>query len=270
MNLRQCIKQIIIIAHKEDISDLYSSLCKFNLPIFIQRKNYNNLELQYPSIARCLLNHADAWIRATEYDGYTLICEADFVPIISFEDVSMEFLPDRDTAWAHLYTSAPRLLKPYDGYLRIQQSTAVCYMINGKIGRLLSGFVSDYRDNHGFESLHPWDAYLQWYAMGQGAELYMPLKSLGEHGGIANSEHKIAGMSHGGTHRADVLAARLQFTPNFKKFGTGISYIDVLKFKILPFLRIITGRWIIKIDEYSWTKIDVLRAHLLAFRRLIF
>jgi hypothetical protein len=270
MKLRHYIKQIVIVAHKEDISDLYSSLIKFNLPLFVQRKIYDNIELGYPSITRCLLNHADAWMRATECDGYTLICEADFVPIIGFEDVSMEWLPIRDTAWAHLYTSSPRLLKPYDGYLRIQQSTAVCYMINDKIGRLLSGFVNDYRVNHGFESLHPWDSDLQWYAMGQGAELYMPLKSLGEHGGIANPEHKLAGMRHDGAHRADVLAARLQFTPNFKKISTGFFNINELNIKILPFLRILTGRWIKKIDEYNWSAIDVLRANLLAFKRLIF
>lgn len=268
--LKDIVTNIIVVAHKENVDELVGALAGFALPIDVQRKAYSEIELGYPAITRCLLNHADAWEKASRTDGYTLICEADFVPIREIERQPTDWLPDEDVAWAHLYTSSPRLIEPVrNGIFRVQLATTVCYMINPIVAGHLLGFVQHYRDEYGLDSLFAWDTFLQWYVMGKGGRLYMPPRSLGQHGGIANTEHTQNGMKHNGMHRADSLAGSLAFTPQYVRADPRGAWKQTLYFRLAGFGKVLLGMWIIRNPETRWTPADLVHSTLRGITRLI-
>ena len=83
--LRKLIKRTIILAYREDTSQLENTLRAAGLDPVIQRRTYTPTEQTYSRTIRCLLNHTDAWrAAAAATDGYTLILEADFVPCRDF------------------------------------------------------------------------------------------------------------------------------------------------------------------------------------------
>lgn len=268
-SLGSIVKNIVVVAHTENIDNLLAALAPFDVPIRVQRKNYDEIQLGYPAIARCLLNHQDAWTFAESQPGYTLICEADFVPVENLHRASADWLPTAKGAWAHLYVSSPRLIEPYDGFYRIHQATAVAYILDADVAGRLRGFVDNYERHHGFTSLAPWDAFLQWYAMGEGARLYMPPKSLGEHGGIANLEHGLNGMRHGGTHRADSLHGKLAFKPAYSAARPIGAYRERLYFRIAGIFKVLFNRWIVELDETKWSRSQKFAATIQGFRRFM-
>jgi hypothetical protein len=84
--------------------------------------------------------------RAATHDGYTLICEADFVPCLRMGSLPV-FWPLRDLlAWGYLYQGSPRLLaliRTEDGcFLRGHCAPLVCYVINAPVARLFLEFFS--------------------------------------------------------------------------------------------------------------------------------
>jgi hypothetical protein len=250
------VSQIIIVAHREDVTSLEGALMAFHVPVVVQRRRYNAEESLYPGITKCLLNHRDAWMAAKRSEKYTLVCEADFVPVRDIHLSPADWLPEDELAWAHLYTSSPRLLEPFNGYFRVHQATAVAYLLNANVARCLDGFTSSYAEEHGLNSLAPWDAYLQWYAMGQGARMFMPPKSLGEHGGIANREHQLNGMRHKGTHRADSLAGKLAFEPLCARSHPIAYRFQRLYFRLAALGKVIFDRWIVEFDEGHWSRAE--------------
>lgn len=266
--LDSIVSQIIVVAHKEDTSCLERSLKALSAPIKVQRLDYTEEELDLPAIYRCLLNHEVAWEEAAKQGRYTLICEADFIPIKDFSETNMQWLPDAQESWAHLYTCSPRIIRPFDGYFRVQQATMVCYIINSYTAAAFRGFTDHYRSIYGAKSMATWDAMLQWYAMGKGAEMYIPPKSLGEHGGWPNPEHSKAGMNHFGMHRADALAGPLEFIPPEFQRKLWLYKLQRAYFWTLAIGRIFIGKWIEPVKEYKWSLSQKIKANYLGLIRL--
>ena len=90
--------------------------------------------------------------------------------------------------------------------------------------------------------------------MGEGAEAYIPFRHYGEHGGLANPEHRQLGrLSREGTHRADILAKRLRFMPDYAEGSYVKFFNERCKNRILGWARLLSGRWIAKTDAYTFS-----------------
>src|SRR5262249_51612297 len=184
----------------------------------VVRASYSDLELHYSTNTRCLLSHAAAWSQATAHDGYTLICEADFVPCREFGSLPV-FWPTREPlSWGYLYYASPRLLAltgAHNDLLRAHATSTVCYVINAPVARVFCEFFEYEMSRLDPKSYFTFDAHLQWWTMGQGATAFIPWRQYGEHGGFINPEHQLNSIQRSGWHRADRLIAGLHFLPAY-------------------------------------------------------
>jgi hypothetical protein len=115
----------------------------------------------------------------------------------------------------------------------------------------------------------PFDSHLQWFAMGQGAEAYIPFKHYGEHGGVANPEHTQLGRTpRAGIHRADNLAKRLRFMPDYARNSYVKFCIERCKSRAFGFARLFCGRWIMETAKYPMSLTDKMRMYIIGARRL--
>ena len=85
--LKEAISRSLIVCYREDVAELEQLLATSGLMPQVLRGSYTAAELKYPAAKRTLLNHCRAWQIASEAAGYTLICEADFVPCRGFGDL---------------------------------------------------------------------------------------------------------------------------------------------------------------------------------------
>ena len=113
------------------------------------------------------------------------------------------------------------------------------------------------------------DAHLQWFAMGQGAQAYIPMKHYGEHGGFPNPEHMARGkIARAGVHRADNLKAPLHFLPAYAR-NSRINFALVrVGARARGWARLFSGRWIVKTDVYKIPLSTRLRMYLIGIWRL--
>src|SRR5262249_53207319 len=90
------------------------------------------------------------------------------------------------------------------------------------------------------------EAHMQWWAMGKGAEAYIPAQHYGEHGGLPNREHATYGsLPRGGDHRADNLAGPLAFLPGYAN-GSRLRYrMERSKPRLRGGWRLLAGGWIV-------------------------
>jgi hypothetical protein len=217
------------------------------------------------------MNHQRAWQIAAKTPGYTLICEADFVPCDRLGDLPVFWPTERPMAWGYLYQGSPRLLALIgpQRYLRGHCAPLVAYVVNRPVAECMLRFFDIEMRQFGTETYFTFDAHLQWWVMGQGAEAYMPLRHYGEHGGFPNREH---GESHyvrrAGRHRADNLEAPLAFLPPYAR-GSWINYWKERALaRALGWGRLLTGRWIEDTNVYSRTLSSTARMYWIGFRRL--
>jgi len=250
--LDQLIRRSYILAYKEGVAPLFSALAAENLNPEIQRASYSEEELAMPRQIRTFLNHYSAWKRAADEDGYTLICESDFVPCVGM-GAFPSFWPLADPlAFGYLYVGSPRLLALVGDrrYLRAHSSPLVGYVVNAAVARILCDFFRDEIDRYGTQTYFTFDAHLQWFAMGRGASAFIPMKNYGEHGGFPNPEHAAHGEPRAGEHHADNLAGRLHFLPQYSK-GSRLRYLAVRAHsRLLGFGRLLVNRWLAGTSEY--------------------
>jgi hypothetical protein len=227
--LRDVITQTIILAHKEDTTQLEQALRKEAFAPQVLRPTYTKQELAYSRTIRCLLNHNSAWTLAREAAGFTLVMEADFVPCVGFGALPLPFEPSAcgGTAWAFLYAGGPRFFHTRsDGSLPGHSACPVAYVISPCVGGWLTDYTrEEFIRNPDLTQYSLWDTQFQWHLMGKGATCFMPWRQYGEHGGLSNPEHQSAGIGVakrirwlgrfglGRNHHADVLYAPLQFLP---------------------------------------------------------
>ena len=268
------VNRSIIICHNERVDELYQTLAKEKLNPFVQRAKYNTIEeMKYSNQFKCFSGHRDAWKKTVDTQDYTLICEADFVPCSGLGRLPVFWPIEKSLAWGYLYQGSPRLLRISDaGHLRGHASPLVGYVINSDVAKIFLRFFDYQMAQYSPKDYFTFDAHLQWWAMGQGAEAYIPLRHYGEHGGNPQPEHRIFGVRlvgerRGGVHRADNLQGPLAFLPQYAN-GKRISFISQRTIaRGYGWARLLCGRWIS--DVYSRSRWDTMKMHAIGLRRLL-
>jgi hypothetical protein len=210
---------------------------------------------------------------ASENWGYTMICEADFVPCAQLGSLPVFWPIEKPLAWGYLYQGSPRLLSVVgkERFLRGHCAPTVAYVINSQVAKILLRFFDHEMNQYNPHSYFTWEAHLQWWVMGQGGEAYIPLKHYGEHGGAPNSEHmKFGREARGGRHRADNLASPLAFRPGYARNSWLDFVIERAGARALGWARLLTGRWIIDTNVYSRDWLDTINMQMIGVRRLLF
>lgn len=269
--LNELIRQSYILAYTEDVAPLFNALAEEKLNPEVLRTSYSEAELALPRAIRTFLSHRAAWQRATEQQGYTLICEADYVPCRGVGTLP-SFWPLSDPmGWGYLYAGSPRLLALVgeSKYLRAHCSPLVAYVVNAAIARILLNFFQAEIDRHGTQAYFPFDAHLQWFVMGERGHAFIPMRNYGEHGGFPNPEHAIFGASRAGEHRADNLAAPLHFLPLYSR-GSFLRYLAVrANGRLLGIGRLLANRWVFDTNAYHNGLLAKLEMHIVGVKRLL-
>jgi hypothetical protein len=250
--LAEVVTKTIVLAYRESTDRLTTALRAEGFEPEVQRANYSEEQLRYHSNFRCFMNHRDAWNVASSHNGWTMIMESDFVPCVGCGDFRFP-VPNPENLgrkWAFLYTSSPRVFwEEDDRYYRGHHVCPVCYVVTPKVAELLLLCYDVITTKFGVGNYYPFDAYLNWTAIGRGAEAYLPLQSFGEHGGIPNPEHRREGVvARNGLHRADVLAAPLHFLPEYAGGSKLVFYRQRFQSRLRSVVRLVTGRWIQHVD----------------------
>jgi hypothetical protein len=132
--------------------------------------------MKYSAASRCFLGHRRAWEEAIKIDGYSLICEADFVPCKRLGNLPVFWPVDRPLAWGYLYQGSPRLLAICEGrFLRAHVTPTVAYVINRMVAEILLEFYEEELTHYSLKEYFTFEAHLQWWSMGRGAEAYIPI-----------------------------------------------------------------------------------------------
>ena len=108
--LREVISKAIIIAYREDVTKLVSSLTTEGFKVDVLRAEYTSEEMSYSKNSKTFVSHRKAWEKAAKTPDYTLICEADFVPCRGIADFDVFWPLENKYAWGYLYQGSPRLL----------------------------------------------------------------------------------------------------------------------------------------------------------------
>jgi hypothetical protein len=252
LSLKSVIGRSYILAYRENVAPLAHALEVEQLHPTVLSAKYSEEEKTFARAIRTFMAHYSAWKCAREHEDYSLICEADFVPCIGL-GAMQTFWPLNDPrAWGYLYQGSPRLLTLVGArpFLRAHCAPLVAYVVNAGVARALCDFFDDEMSRRDPTKYYPFDAHLQWEAMGRDCRAYMPMKHYGEHGGLPNPEHAAYGIPRAGQHRADNLASSLHFTPQYS-FNSRLRYMAVRTHgRSLGLLRLVTSRWIAKTDAY--------------------
>jgi hypothetical protein len=271
-SLREVIDKVIVVAYREDVTDLVSSFEFEGFKVEVSRPDYSAEEMIYTKNSRTFLNHRNAWKRALDSRSYTLICEADFVPCRGIGDFEVFWPIEKACAWGYLYQGSPRLLALVGDrpFLRGHTAPLVSYVVNRNVASLMLKFFEIEKKTYDFRSYFAFDAHLQWCVMGLGAEAYIPMHHYGEHGGLPNPEHgRLGALPRDGYHHADNLMNSLHFLPQYAN-GNYLSYLRVrLGARLFGFGRLCMGRWISPTNVYVLSSLDVIKMHLIGLRRLI-
>jgi hypothetical protein len=270
--LGEVVAQSYVLAYRENVDSLVAALEteKFNPTVL--RATYSEEEQTYSRVYRTLMNHHSAWQRASQHDGYTLICESDYVPCKGLASFPTFWPMNDPLAWGYLYQGSPRLLSLVgsEKYLRVHCSPLVAYVVNRGVAKVLCGFLEAEMLGRSPRDYFSFDAHVQWWAMGHGCSAYMPMKHYGEHGGKANPEHSIQGIRRAGQHRADNLAAPLHFLPQYCE-GSRLTYaLARVKERLYGLARLATNKWMVRTNVYSYGVSDRLEMAAVGLKRLLF
>lgn len=269
--LSELVQRSYILAYTEDVEPLFNALAEEKLNPETLRASYSEAELALPRAIRTFLNHRAAWQRAAEQQGYTLICEADYVPCRGMGSLPTFWPLSDPMGWGYLYAGSPRLLALVDEgkYLRAHCSPLVAYVINAAIARILLNFFQAEVDRYGTQAYIPFDAHLQWFVMGERGHAFIPMRNYGEHGGFPNPEHAVFGASRAGQHRADNLAAPLHFLPQYSR-GSTFRYLAVRAHgRLLGIGRLLANRWMFNSNAYHNGLLDKLKMQVVGVKRLL-
>ncbi|MEB3231072.1 MAG: LPS biosynthesis glycosyltransferase [Leptolyngbyaceae bacterium] len=207
------VTQTLIVAYKEDTQLLEAALEREALKGEVIRQVHQPTYENYARNALAMLNHCEAWKRASQVKGLTLVVEADFVPVRGMGMLPLPMGPDNPNigiAW--LYTCAPQLYSvSEEGYAQGFSSAMVAYLITPAGAIALLDMANDIRRSPGLDTYYSWDSKICDFLRERGFETFIPLRNYGEHGGYPNPEHRKYGLSV--THRADVLYGPLAFMP---------------------------------------------------------
>jgi hypothetical protein len=270
--LGEVVAQSYVLAYKEDVDPLVAALEAEKFKPTVLRAVYSEVEQTYSRNVRTFMNHHNAWQRAAEHDGFTLICESDCVPCLGLASFPTFWPTDDPMAWGYLYQGSPRLLALIgaEKYLRCHTSPLVAYVVNARVARALCDWFDAEMSARDPKDYFSFDALLQWSAMGRGCHAFMPMKHYGEHGGRANPEHGAHGMARAGEHRADNLAGPLHFLPQYCE-GSRLTYALVrVKERFYGLARLATNKWMFPTSVYPYGFSDKIEMAAVGLRRLLF
>ncbi len=268
--LKDVISSTIVIAHKEDTSNLERFFAVNSASHEIQIFDYSPDQIDYPSIVKCFINHRLAWEKASKRDAWTLIVEADFVPIKDLFEQPV-FWPHQDAnSYGYLYHNSPRIISFAGEYIRAHSAGCVAYVINRHVAKILLEFYDDEKEKRDFTKYFTFDVHLQWYCMGRGVKAYISEKQLGEHGGFVSPGHVDNKIPRFGRHRADRLAGDLAFEPLYTKGSNAVFVRERLYGYSIGLARLVAGRWTTDTGEHRWTLRERLAAYSLVTKRLFF
>jgi hypothetical protein len=214
--LRAAASGVVIVAHKEDTSQLRKTLLTEGFSVEEVRGPYTQEQLSYSFIIRSFVNHANAWKIAKSRRKPTVVVEADFVPVTGFGGLPA---PVPSAAWetslAYLYSVGPQvwdLVSPQ--VARGHGGGVVALLIPPKVAELLLVFFEEELRVNPLGKYSSWDSRVGYWLNDRGIQSYIPYRHYGEHGGkIGNPEHAKAGL--GRAHRADVLCGHMAFAPAY-------------------------------------------------------
>lgn len=246
--LGEAVERVFIVAHTEDVSPLERALLAEGFSSEVIRPSYTERELQYSNIAKCLLNHRNAWRRCADRQMLCMVAEADFVPVIGLAGLPLPFpLERRSEALGWLYACGPVLYDlEEDGYVRGHAAAPVATVMGPRTAQALLDFAEEELDAHDPMRYFPFDTHIRDYLARRGIHSYLPYRNYGEHGGIPNPEHGNAGLTK--THRADVLDGPLHFMPAYARGSRMAFAMTRLQAKIRGVGRLATGRYLMMHD----------------------
>lgn len=254
--LNQAIGQALIIAYRENTDRLEAVLTFLGFDCEVLRQNDSPEYQDCAATYRCMLNHQHAWKQAAQSDRPTLIVEADFVPVVGMGNLPLPFnleQPNVGICW--LYTCAPQVYSlSTDGYAEGFSTGLVAYILTPEGAATLCGLADQVTEKQG-TGYCTFDSDIEKYLRIRGFKNYIAYRNYGEHGGRSNPEHQQNGMS--GIHRADVLAGKLAFLPDYA--GTSSNrywhfYQARLYARLKGIGRLLTGRFLRwKLLRYSKT-----------------
>lgn len=211
--LQNGVGKTFILAHREDTTRLERALDQEGMPYEVLRQVHQDEFRHYSRSYLALLNHRQAWAAAAEAMTFTLVVEADFVPIKGFGQLPMPFCSTQsDVGMAWLYTCAPQVYSvSQEGYAQGFSTAMVAYLIAPAAAAALLDMAEAIAHDPGPEAYAPWDSSIEGFLRTRGFKNFVPFRNYGEHGGRPNPEHRQYGLSR--THRADVLYGALAFMP---------------------------------------------------------
>ncbi|MFI5357304.1 MAG: hypothetical protein ACHQ4G_08215 [Opitutales bacterium] len=271
----------IILAYREDTSQLEQTLKAEGFSVIFQRATYTEEELTYSRTIRCLLNHREAWKWASTRTACTLVVESDFVPCTGLGSLPAPFDPIRHgpLAWGFLYSGGPRILRAHDdGALEGHASCPVALVVSPQSAALLARYA-EHEIAHCDPREHSlWDTHFQWWVMGRQARCFLPLRQYGEHGGAANPEHALGriGWTAGvpylrdsdlfNNHRAECLVGPLHFLPPYARGSRTRFRVQRLIARLVGWGRLLSGRVAMPVRELTLR--ERWRVRLIALYRL--
>ncbi|QNH57077.1 LPS biosynthesis glycosyltransferase [Limnospira indica] len=212
-SLVDTLSQVLIIAYKEPTQQLEEYLTKEGFECLVIRQEDKPEYQQFSPSYRCMLNHRQAWEIATQQSQPSLIVEADFVPVLEFGQLPLPFdkeLPNLGITW--IYTCSPQVywVSP-EGYAEGFSTGMVAYIVSPKAAELLIKFSEKITETTQGKTYSTWDSEIDTFLRSHNLQNFIPFRNYGEHGGLANPEHRKHGLSPG--HQADVLWGEIAFDP---------------------------------------------------------
>ncbi|MES3001692.1 MAG: LPS biosynthesis glycosyltransferase [Pseudomonadota bacterium] len=257
--LREICLHAVIVAHREDTRQLQASLRAEGFAVTEVRGPYSEAELLYSADARCLVNHANAWRIAAALEQPTLIVEADFVPVRSMGALPAP-VPAGNPAMSigYLYGVGPQVWDLARSDLaRGHAGGMVALLVPPRVASMLLDFFQEERIRNPTGVYSAFDTRVGYWLNARGVECFLPYRHYGEHGGIGNPEHALAGL--GRPHQADCLHGSLAFLPPYAQ-GSQLRFLCVrLRARLWGVLRLVSGRLL------AWR--DLSRVHSLAILR---
>jgi hypothetical protein len=264
VSLVDSIEQVLIIAYKESTELLEHTLVHAGFGYEVLRQHPQPDHQNFSPSYRCLLNHWQAWQRASVAARPTLIIEADFVPVVGLGQLPLPCNPKQPRlgiTW--LYLCAPQLYSlSQEGFAEGFSTSMVAYIVTPESAKALMELAEAVREQAGPFAYSTWDSTVDRFLRDRGFKNYIAFRNYGEHGGRPNPEHRQHGLSS--EHRADVLYGKLSFLPLYavtddKKLYRKYIWIR-LQGRLKGLGRLLLGKFLrFKVLRHSSTPIRLVR-----------
>jgi hypothetical protein len=170
--------------------------------------------------------------------------EADFVPVTGFGALPVPVPVERwNNSLGYLYSVGPEIWDLAGvNVARGHGGSTVALWISPAVASLLLEFFDEEVRTVRPGAYSGFDSKIGYWLLQRGVESYIPYRHYGEHGGIPNPEHAVAGL--GRPHQADVLQGKLAFLPAYAR-GRLFKYWRIrVRARMWGLLRLICGRYL--------------------------